>query len=155
MAENEVKTLTMTVERGKIAEFARAIRDDNPIYFDEKKARAAGFAGIPAPPTFFEVWLRYLNFALAEDRPRARPREGTTRAAGFDGGREVEYFKPVLAGDTLTMTQRDAGSYQREGRRGGQLTFRVMECVFTNQRGEKVLVVRSTGVSTSQVPGEQ
>ncbi len=149
---DEARTLTLTVERGKIAEFARAIRDNNPIYFDQTKARAAGFADIPVPPTFFEVWLRFMDFG--EDRPRPSPR-GNTGGAGFDGGREVEYFKPILAGDTVTMTKRDGGSYQREGRRGGQLTFKVEECVFTNQRGEKMLVLRNITVSTSQVPGER
>ena len=153
MPDDEVKTLTMTVERGKIAEFARAIRDNNPIYFDETKARAAGFAGIPAPPTFYEVLLRFIDFG--EDRPRARQRGGDTGGAGFDGGREIEYLKPILAGDTLTMTKRGAPSYEREGRRGGKLTFNVEQCDFTNQRGEKVLLMRNITVRTSQVPGGQ
>jgi len=36
----------------KIAEFAAAIGDDNPLYRDEAAARAAGHPGIIAPPTF-------------------------------------------------------------------------------------------------------
>ena len=34
---------SMVVERGKIMEFARAILDENPVYFEENA---------PAPPTF-------------------------------------------------------------------------------------------------------
>ncbi len=40
------------VEQGKIAEFARAVCEDNPIYFDEAYAAQEGFEAIPAPPTF-------------------------------------------------------------------------------------------------------
>ena len=146
---DEVQTLTMPVERGKIAEFARAIREDNPIYFDEAAARAAGFPGIPAPPTFFEVLLRFLDFGI--ERPRTpRPAGG---GAGFDGGREIEYLKPIVAGDVLTMKKSQGDTYEREGRRGGKLTFTSDDCEFFNQRGEKVMVVRSITVRTSQVPG--
>jgi len=46
--------VTMHVERGKIREFARAIKDDDPLYFDEAYAtRAAG--GIMPPVTFLQT----------------------------------------------------------------------------------------------------
>ena len=38
--------VTFPVERGKIAEFARATRETNPVYFDVEAARAAGAAGV-------------------------------------------------------------------------------------------------------------
>lgn len=40
------------VTRDNIAEFARAIGDDNPAYFDDSAAKALGLTGICAPPTF-------------------------------------------------------------------------------------------------------
>ena len=46
--------VTMHVERGKIREFARAIKDDDPMYFDEAHAaREAG--GIMPPVTFLQT----------------------------------------------------------------------------------------------------
>ena len=42
---------TMHIERGKIREFARAIKDDNPIYFNEEYAKQT-VGGIIPPPTF-------------------------------------------------------------------------------------------------------
>jgi acyl dehydratase len=143
------KTLTLTVDANKIREFADAIRDWNPIYRDEAAAKAAGFPCIPAPPTFYEVWLRLVDFPV-ERTPRPRPTGGG--GGGFDGGREIEYLKPVYAGDVITIKRRPGGSYEREGRRGGKLTFNVEDCEFTNQRGEKVLVVKNVAVRTSQVP---
>ena len=43
--------VTMHVERGKIREFARAIKDDDPMYFDEAHAtrEAADGRGCPHP----------------------------------------------------------------------------------------------------------
>src|SRR3546814_14550058 len=40
------------VEDGKVAEFAKAVRDDNPAHRDRAAAEEQGFAGIPAPLTF-------------------------------------------------------------------------------------------------------
>ncbi|MFQ5665629.1 MAG: MaoC family dehydratase N-terminal domain-containing protein, partial [Candidatus Binatia bacterium] len=48
---NTSAPVTMLVERGKIREFARAIKDDNPIYFEEEYARRVA-GGIVPPPTF-------------------------------------------------------------------------------------------------------
>src|SRR5437660_12751698 len=58
--------VTMHVERGKIREFARAIRDDDPLYFDEAYAeREAG--GIMPPLTFLQTVSHW-------DDGRGRPR---------------------------------------------------------------------------------
>ena len=40
------------VGRAKIAEFATAIGDDDPVYRDAEAARAAGHPDVIAPPTF-------------------------------------------------------------------------------------------------------
>ncbi len=43
-------TTVVTVERGQLALFADAVKDDSPIYRDPRAAADAGLAGIPAPP---------------------------------------------------------------------------------------------------------
>ena len=43
---NTGQPVTMHVERGKIREFARAIKDDNPIYFDEVHAKVESAAPV-------------------------------------------------------------------------------------------------------------
>src|SRR3546814_12445173 len=40
------------VEKGQLKFFAHATGETNPVYFDEKAARAAGHPALPAPPTF-------------------------------------------------------------------------------------------------------
>src|SRR5215207_6451344 len=57
----------VTVERGPVSNFARALKEENPVYHDPAAADAAGFAGIPAPPTWsfaMQFWGRF-----AEDQP--------------------------------------------------------------------------------------
>jgi acyl dehydratase len=48
----EYPPFAVTVERSRIKDFARAIGDLNPFYFDESVGRASPWADIIAPPTF-------------------------------------------------------------------------------------------------------
>ena len=48
------KPFTMPIEWSKVREFARAIRDPNPVYFDPELAKKE-CGGIPVPPTFLQV----------------------------------------------------------------------------------------------------
>jgi hypothetical protein len=43
---------TVEVEKRSARSFAEAIGDQDPLFRDEGVARAAGYASIPAPPTF-------------------------------------------------------------------------------------------------------
>ena len=45
-------TTVVTVERGQLALFADAVKEDSPIYRDLRAATDAGLPGIPAPPTY-------------------------------------------------------------------------------------------------------
>ena len=49
---HELGASVLTVERGRVRFFAKAIGETDPIYSDEAAARAAGYADSPAPPTF-------------------------------------------------------------------------------------------------------
>jgi acyl dehydratase len=137
----EFPPFEMPVERGKIREFALAVGDDNPLYSDP--AYASGTLGdILAPPTFTATKMFW------------RKAEDLSELAGLDphyrlhGEEEFEYFGPIRAGDVLTCRSRIAESYEKPGKRGGQMTFIVMEYTFHNQRGEKVLVSRTTSIHT-------
>ena len=132
---------TMCVERGKIREFARAIKDDNPIYFNEAYAKQT-VGGIMAPPTFS------MTQAFWEEGPRKPLLTYDVRRL-LHGEQEFEYLAPVYAGDVLTGTARVSDVYEKQGSRGGTMTFGVMETTYTNQRGEKVLISRSTLVETA------
>jgi peroxisomal enoyl-CoA hydratase 2 len=136
------KSFTMPIEWSKVREFARAIRDPNPVYFDPELARRE-CAGIPVPPTFLQV------AAFWQDAESMPPANFDLRRI-LHGEQEFGFYKPILVGDVLTGTARIADVYEREGGRGGKMTFMVTEIEYKNQKGEKVAVARSTLIETGQ-----
>lgn len=136
------KPFTMPIEWGKVREFARAVKDPNPVYFDPEAAKKE-CGGIPVPVTFLQTAAFWQS---AESAP----------SLNFDmrrilhGEQEFEFFKPIFVGDTLTGVARVSDLYEKEGGRGGKMTFLVVETTYTNQKGDKVAVARSTLVETGQ-----
>ena len=123
------------VEKGAIRNFAEAIGDADPIYYDEAAARAAGFPTIVAPPTFL---CTFRSQAL----PDLKIQFGRVR---LNGGNEYDYYQPIYAGDTITVTARYADVNERTGRTG-KMVFVITELTFTNQRGDVVAKGRNTGI---------
>jgi acyl dehydratase len=141
---NTAAPVTMRVERGKVREFARAIKDDNPVYMDEEHAtRTVG--GILAPPTFT------MTLSFWQEPGRQRPLLTYDVRRLLHGEQEFEYLGPIRVGDTLTAVARVADVFEKSGSRGGKMTLGIVETTFTNQRGEKVLVSRSTLIETGGV----
>ena len=136
--------VTMRVELGKIREFARAIKDDDPLYFDEQDPGIPA-QGVWAPLTF----LQTVRFWDDDGAKTIRPPFDLKRV--LHGEQEYEYFGPVTAGDTLTAVSRIVDLYEKPGKRGGTMTFCVTETDFTNQRGELVARARQVGIETGQV----
>jgi acyl dehydratase len=97
------------VSRVKIADFAAAIGDPNPVYRDPAAAVAAGHADVIAPPTFpIVISMASAGAALAD------PGLGLNYAMVVHGEQRFTYTRPVVAGDVLTaqptLTEiRDAG----------------------------------------------
>ena len=139
----------LEIEAGKVEEFARALRDDNPVFQDKEAARETGYEDIPAPLTFTRV--AYF--------PRYRPDEDIGADLGFDlglqtenvlhGEQEYEYERPPVVGDVLSGTTTLVDVYQSEGRRGGTMTFCVYETEFHDQDDNLVLTERVTRIETS------
>jgi acyl dehydratase len=113
----------------KIREYARAVGEASPFYFDRKAARAAGFRDLVAPPMFCVV---YSAGAL---RPSiADPELGIDLALMVHGGQEFTWSEPVCAGDAITTTARVAEVYEKTG-----MGFFVFESVSENQEGREVV----------------
>ncbi len=123
------------VEKGAIRKFVEAIGDDDPIYHDEQAAQAAGFKTIVAPPTFLCTFR-------AQELPDLKITFGRVR---LNGGNAYEYYKPVYAGDTITVTAQYADVTERTGRTGS-MVFVFTDLTFTNQQGEVVATGRNTGI---------
>jgi acyl dehydratase len=85
------------VSRVKIADFASAIGDSNPVYTDRAAAQAAGHADVIAPPTFAIVVSTVGAGAAITD-----PGLGLNYAMVVHGEQRFEYSRPITAGDVLT-----------------------------------------------------
>ena len=131
----ESAPIVYDVEKGAIRTFVEAIEDDDPMYYDELAAQAAGFKTVVAPPTF-----------LCTFRPQALPDLRLTFGrVRLNGGNEYEYVQPVYAGDRITVTARYKEVVERTGRTGS-MVFVITELTFTNQHGEVVARGRNTGI---------
>jgi len=126
----------MSIEAGKIAEFARAVKDGNPAYTRPD--------GTPAPPTFLMTLAHWMG-SLGETRQGIK----LDYRRLLHGEQEFEYVRPIRAGDVLTFRSRTKDVLQKEGKRGGTMTFVIGETEFKNQRGEVVAYMRNTAIETA------
>jgi acyl dehydratase len=137
------KPVTIRIEAGKIREFAKSIKDPNPLYYDEDSAKAE-IGGVMPPPTFLMTLAHW-------DDGQGRPQVQMDLKRVLHGEQEFEYLRPIYAGDVLTAVTKVADVYEKTGSRGGKMTFVVMDTEFTNQRGDKVAISRGVTVETGQV----
>lgn len=144
----------MQIERGKVAEFARAIHSDEPIYFDEDAAKNAGYDAIPAPITFLRTSV-FPRFRI--DRFDRDP----VFDLGFDKRREVhgehelEFDRPVFVGDTLTGVATLVDVYQRPASDGGTLTCAVQAIEYTDTKDESIATERMTVIELPAATSDQ
>ncbi len=128
--------LTVDITRERIANYAKSVRNDNPIFFDEAAAKAAGFDGIVAPPTMIYTYAPMRRAEIMNQLGYVSPEQSKeARSTPFAGTEVVFQGVPVLAGDVITS--QPTVDRKWESRSGNRfVSFRI---VATNQRGEKVV----------------
>jgi acyl dehydratase len=139
----------VVVERGPVAFFAQAVKDDDPVYRDPEAARAAGFSNIPVPPTYPLVMDHWGTFEelQPQDNPTDSPLMaalGPLMARGgliLHGEQEFIYHRPVVVGDVLEGHGKVADAYQKESR-GRTMTFVVTETTWKDESGSPVVTSR-------------
>jgi acyl dehydratase len=87
------------VGREKIAEFATALGDPDPVYRDAAAARAAGHPDVIAPPTFAIVVSLEAAFVVLSD-----PDVGLDYSRVVHGEQKFAHHRPIRAGDRLVAT---------------------------------------------------
>lgn len=127
---------TMRVEHGKIAEFARAVKEESPAF-------RTGEAP-PAPPTFLMTIAHWIG-DLGQTRQGVR----LDYRRLLHGEQEFEYLRPIRAGDVLRFRSRTKDAFEKQGKRGGVMTFVIGETEFRNQRDEVVAYMRNTAIETA------
>jgi acyl dehydratase len=114
--------------RVKIADFAEAIGDRNPLYTDAGAAKAAGYPDVIAPPTFPIVITMAASRAAIAD-----PGLGINYAMVVHGEQRFTYSRPLYAGDVVTAQSTISGI-----RNVGSLSMVTTETVIQTVDGEHV-----------------
>ena len=131
-----VDRVAFDVERGKIREFARATRAEDPVHTDPELAERSGFQDVLATGTHVVVSGHY------------RDQRGFVDKLGLELSRVVvgsaswRYRRALVAGDRLAGTRRVVADETRDGRKGGSLRLVTLETEFTDPLGEVVVTQR-------------
>jgi hypothetical protein len=131
----------MWIERGKIRELAKATRSAHADHFSETPV---------VPPTFLTTIFFWED---RESNPWHHVKLDQKR--GMHAEQEyVFHGPPPRAGTKLVARSRIESVFEKEGRRGGKMTFAVMVTEFRDESGKLVAEARMTGVETEKPPSE-
>lgn len=124
------------VEKGRLRLFAKALGEQNPIYYDEAAAEAGGHPSLPVMPTFFfclemeqtdpYAWFKVLGIPLSN---------------ALHAEQAFDYHRMAYAGDTLRFEAEVADIYTKKD---GALEFVVQDNQVSNQHRERVASFRRT-----------
>ncbi|CUU59310.1 N-terminal half of MaoC dehydratase [Parafrankia irregularis] len=131
----------MTLETGKIREFARATGSSAPEYLRE-----------PAP-TIPVTFLRTSIFWMPPDGPSLFGDLQLDLRRILHGEQEFVFFgPPPRAGTELTVTSRLGGVTEKEGGRGGRMRFVEIVNDFLDESGRLVARSNQTLIETGKAP---
>jgi len=144
------------VEAGHMALFARSLGDTHPQHTDP-------FADdLVAAPTFTQAADHYDPdydrrphpgedwYGSGREPIGKAPPPGEGGGLGFHAEQEFEYHQPVVPGEILTASVSPGRRWEKQGRRGGNLTFTETVTEFRNEAGELVVTARFIGVGTEK-----
>jgi acyl dehydratase len=130
----ETPEFPVEVEKGRIRQFAAAIMEDNPVYFDEAAARAAGHPALLAPPTFG------FTIGILHPRPLDFERMGVKLERILHAEQKFVYLAPIYAGDIIRVRGRITDVFEKKG---GKLQFIATTTLARNQHDQAVLEMTS------------
>lgn len=116
----------------KVKEYAKAIGDKNPLYFDEEFAKNSKYGGLIAPPTFAVVYAVEPIGGVLFDKELS-----LNLMMLVHGEQDFEFGEVVRPGDDISTDCEIADMYEKKGK-----GFVVAKTVSRNQKGE--MVVRGT-----------
>ncbi len=125
----------LPIERSRLQYFAKAIGETDPVYCDAAAARDAGYADLPAPPTF--LFAAELDSGAVD---RLLEQLEVPIAKLLHGEQGFSYHRPACVGDTVTVHSRIEDIYDKKN---GALEFVVKTSRATNQRDELVAEMRT------------
>jgi acyl dehydratase len=133
------------VEREKVREYATAVKNDDPAFFEEKAATELGYDGLLAPLTFISVFgyraqssfFEYANIGIQD-------------AQIVQVDQVLKYLKPIQAGDTLYCD-----IYVDSVRQAHGTDIIVLKNIVTNEAGDIVQESYTTLAGRAGEEGEE
>ncbi len=132
------------VEREKVREYATAVKNDFPAFFDEDAAAGLGYQGLPAPLTFISVF-GYRGQRAFFDHADI----GITDAKIVQVDQELKFLEPIVAGDKLYCDV-----YVHSVRQAHGTDIIVTKVLITNEAGKLVQETYTTLAGRSEENGE-
>lgn len=120
------------ITRKDIRRYARAVEDDNPLFWEVDYAQEHGYDDLVVPPNMPASILEIDAGTPAEDLQE----DGLPPSLGVDpkfpedvltmkGERELTFHRYATAGDRITRESTFEDIYQKQGSSAGTLTFTV------------------------------
>ena len=141
----ESSPTTLEVDKTSVRMFARAVGYTDPMYYDEEAAKAAGHKSLPAPPGYLGTPVFKPGGASRGPSSQNGPQPSRPLNRILNGGTEIEYFGPIVAGDTLISTSHTAAFEERQGSIG-QMLITTSKTVYKNPAGDVVAIATGTGI---------
>ncbi len=132
------------VEREKVREYARAVKNTHAAHHSDEVAGELGYAGVVAPPTFLSILGYVAQIAMLESAGIAITDKQVVHVDQI-----VKFPKPVIAGDKLFCDV-----YLHEIRQAHGTDIIVTKNVITNQHGDVVQENYTTLAGRSDESGE-
>ena len=151
---------------GHIAAYARVAQNRDPR-FQGPGANAEHGGALVAMPTMVLTYAPLLRREIAEHQGFVALEDSETARRQTPFAKcEIRWFRPVLAGDTLTGTRRVLEKYERRGsrfvtirveasnQRGEHVARYDYTCIFSYARGQRD-VPRDSGMAQPLLPGAE
>ena len=125
----------LNIDRSRLRFFAKAIGETSSVYTDVQAARAAGYADLPAPPTF--LFAAELDSGASD---QLLQKLEVPIAKILHGEQSFCYHQSACAGDTITVRSQVDDIYDKKN---GALEFIVKSSRATNQHEQLVAEIRT------------
>jgi len=156
------------IEASHILMFARAVGDDNQIYYDADYAAGTEPGSVIAPPTFAQSSAQFDPDYFLRPKPgqdwfgsgkeptgvQKKEESGGGGGGGGGGGLHAEqhfvYHRHLKPGDVLSAETKPGKTWEKQSKRAGKLMFSESVTEYRDQNGELVITATGVGVRTER-----
>jgi acyl dehydratase len=142
--------------------FARAVGDDNQIYYDADYAAGTEPGSVIAPPTFAQSSAQFDPdyflrpkpgqdwFGSGKEPTGVQKKEESGGGGGLHAEQHFVYHRHLKPGDVLSAETKPGKTWEKQSKRAGKLMFSESVTEYRDQNGELVITATGVGVRTER-----